>query len=309
MSDKPFKTIEELVQIMGARGITVDERTPFSLKREGYYAIVNGYKDLFIDDKALKTQTSDDRFIKGTTFNELYSLFLFDRDLRLILFKYLTIAEATFKSTVVYQFSKYHKEKTEPYLDATIYRQERNYERNINRLIHKFNKLIGNLPNDQPTFSRPYIEHYLLIHKEVPIWVLANYLSFGDIFKFYDFQKESMRNLIAKSFSDMYRETHPGEKRIYAERLRIAFDHMKDFRNICAHDERLYCARVSPAKDITFAHVLTDLELVLTREEYRELQKQVTEKLIEVSNTIESVSHKALLDKMGIKSLDDLFAV
>lgn len=60
-----------------------------------------------------------------------------------------------------------------------------------------------------------------------------NYLMLGQAFKFYEFQPESMRNTIAKSFSDLYSETHEVDKRISPRRLRLAYDHIKDFRNIC----------------------------------------------------------------------------
>lgn len=73
-----------------------------------------------------------------------------------------------------------------------------------------------------------------------------------------------MRNSIAKSFSDLYSVTHEIDKRISPRRLRLAYDYIKDFRNICAHDERLFCARVSPSHDVNLVGVLSDLELVLT---------------------------------------------
>ena len=73
-----------------------------------------------------------------------------------------------------------------------------------------------------------------------------------------------MRNSIAKSFSDLYSVTHEIDKRISPRRLRLAYDYIKDFRNICAHDERLFCARVSPSHDVNLIGVLSDLELVLT---------------------------------------------
>ena len=42
--DKPFKTIEEQVELLEARGVATDDDTPEVLLREGYYSVVNGYK-------------------------------------------------------------------------------------------------------------------------------------------------------------------------------------------------------------------------------------------------------------------------
>ena len=47
--NKPFRTHDELICIMNARELKTDNRTIFILEQEGYYAVVSGYKDLFID--------------------------------------------------------------------------------------------------------------------------------------------------------------------------------------------------------------------------------------------------------------------
>lgn len=43
------------------------------------------------------------------------------------------------------------------------------------------------------------------------------------------------------------------------------------FRNICAHDERIYCARVGGRKNIGYSDMLWMLEGFLTRDEFNEL--------------------------------------
>lgn len=45
-------------------------------------------------------------YLKGTTFEELYSLFLFDRQFRNIIFKNVLIVENNAKSIISYQLSK-----------------------------------------------------------------------------------------------------------------------------------------------------------------------------------------------------------
>ncbi len=45
-------------------------------------------------------------FIKGTTFDELYATFVFDRRIRNIMFKYILIIENNMKSIISYQLSK-----------------------------------------------------------------------------------------------------------------------------------------------------------------------------------------------------------
>jgi abortive infection bacteriophage resistance protein len=57
------------------------------LERENYYNVINGYKELFLASKA--TATADEAYKTGTTFDEVYALYNFDRELRNIYLKYL----------------------------------------------------------------------------------------------------------------------------------------------------------------------------------------------------------------------------
>lgn len=81
--DKPFKTIEEQVELLEARGVATDDGTPEVLLREGYYSVVNGYKEPFVD-KEKSESAKDDRYLPGTSFADIYALFMFDRELRML---------------------------------------------------------------------------------------------------------------------------------------------------------------------------------------------------------------------------------
>lgn len=96
-----------MVGIIGSRGLATDEHRAFILEREGYYPVLNGYKDPFID-RAKSGREGDDRHISGASFTEVYALFAFDRHLRSTLFKYITIAKAVLKSVCSYKFSERH---------------------------------------------------------------------------------------------------------------------------------------------------------------------------------------------------------
>ena len=105
---KPFLTIDQQVDLLEARGVVTDQATPRILQREGYYSIVNGYKRPFIDDDATNA-AGDDRYRKGTTFNDLYHLFDFDRSLRAMTFNRLIKTEATVRTAVAYCFAEAHR--------------------------------------------------------------------------------------------------------------------------------------------------------------------------------------------------------
>lgn len=301
--DKPFKTVSEQIEILQSRGIVTDDRTEYILEREGYYSVVNGYKDIFLVDP------NSDVYKDGTTFEDIYQLFKFDRILRAIMFRYFSMAEATLKTICAYVFMGEHASQIEPYLDKANYRQEQHHSDQIDRLISDFNTALGRNPHKKPK-RKLYMEHYLTKHDSVPFWVLARYLTLGQVFKFYCFQPENMRNRIAQSFSALYANVHQTPVKISQRKLRLVFDHIKDFRNICAHDERLYCARVSPSLDVSFADVLNDLELVLPKTEYIQLSREIINALIDLSkNTKDHEVLTAVLKKMDFESIDSAFSI
>ena len=93
MRSKIFKTLDEQLAILEERGLVIQDydKAKAILFRENYF-FINGYRRLFA-----KSPKSD-QFITGTTFEELYATFTFDRGLRNLMFKYLLIIENNIKS-------------------------------------------------------------------------------------------------------------------------------------------------------------------------------------------------------------------
>lgn len=305
--DKPFKTIDEQIAILESRNMATDSMTPLILKREGYYSVINGYKSLFLSEPETR-RVGEDRYADGTAFKDVYRLFTFDRDLRMTMTRYFAQAEAMLKTICAYRFSEAHTNESEPYLNPQNYRNDGAYPRRVNDLIDDFKKVLHKPPFDRGSFKREYIEHYVRNHDETPLWVLTNFLMLGQIFKFYEFQPESMRNSIAKDFSKLYEETHGNKIVVSPRRLRLIYDHIKDFRNICAHDERLYCAKVSPSHDVAFAGLLEDLSIVLIKEENDRMRGEIIHLLHEITADLGAGIVYPVLDAMGFKSLDSLFS-
>ena len=101
MAKKVFRSLEEQIEILKSKGLIIEDeiKTKEILFRENYF-FISGYRHLFM--KSYK----DREFIKGTTFDELYAVFLFDRKLRNIMFQYILVVENNIKSIISYQLSK-----------------------------------------------------------------------------------------------------------------------------------------------------------------------------------------------------------
>lgn len=305
--DKPFKTIEQQMVILRARNMEVGPIASPVLRREGYYSVVNGYKAPFLARSGNGLDLQDE-YLDGSSFEDVYRLFTFDRDLRLTMMRYFAEAEATLKTVSAYRFSEVHQDESEPYLEPSNYRGEQAYRSRVISLIDSFKSILHKPPHDEKRgFNREYIEHYVKNHDETPLWVLTNFLMLGQAFKFYEYQNESMRNYIAKGFSELYSESHGVDIKISHKRLRLAYDHIKDFRNICAHDERLYCATVSPGHDVTFTDMLGDLELVLTKDEHARMQGEIIHLLHDMMSDLGGETAAMVLDGMGVRDLGRTF--
>lgn len=199
--DKPFKTIDEQIAILESRGLECDNNSRLVLEREEYYPVVNGYKDLFLDQRG---DSCHELFVKGTKISDIYRLFEFDRSLRLLMFESFNKAETVLKTVCSYRFVMAHKDSPEAYLDRRSYRADADYRKKIDTLISDFEKVLCRSQKWKRDYKRDYIRHYESNYDNTPVWILMNYLVLGHAFKFYEFQPESMRNSIAKSFSDLY---------------------------------------------------------------------------------------------------------
>ena len=132
MIDKQFKTLDEQIEIFKHKGLVIEDEKYAKevLLRENYF-FINGYRHLFYKSSTEKV------FIKGTSFEELYSLFLFDRSFRNVLFKYLLVIENNLKSITSYQLSKKYGYKEKDYLRAKNFTQIPDRQRQVNDLIKK----------------------------------------------------------------------------------------------------------------------------------------------------------------------------
>lgn len=299
--DKPFRTYDQLTDIMIDRGLNPGAHARTILEREGYYPVVNGYRDLFIAD--------GDRYKDGATLDEVYALFVMDRRLRAVLFRHITLAEGVLKSVSSYEFCSRHQEDNEAYLDPASYRTDRRHRNMVVKFINDVNVMLGRDPKRPPSFTKDYLDHYKNMHDNVPLWVTMNSLSLGQAFKFYTFLDESTRFAIAQRFQEMHREARGDRaRRITHESLRKSYDHIKDFRNICAHDERLFCARVDKSRSTNFRRLMADMYVILTADQCDSLYRGIAGCLDFAKSRIETIGERDILGQMGYNSRAEIRA-
>lgn len=227
---KVFSSTEDQIKKLQSRVMIIDDINVSKsvIERENYYNLINGYKELFLDN----TYTgSDEKYLQNTNFNEIYALYLYDRALRNIFIKYILEIENNIKSILSHDFSgKYGHDN---------YLKIKNFETRVHpnsnetkaQKIGKIADLIANLQKEishQLKKNSPMISHYMLQYGYVPLWVLINTLSLGTVSTFYSYLKQKDQNDIGKFF------------KIKPDELSKILFVLTIFRNACAHDERLF---------------------------------------------------------------------
>lgn len=218
-SDKKiFKTLDEQIEILHSKGLVISdyEYTRNILLRENYF-FLNGYRHLFMVSDVNRT------FIPGSTFEELYSVFSFDRQLRNILFKYILMFENNIKSIISYVVSKNHGFKEHNYLNVNNFVRDATKNRQINDLLRKMKRQIR-VNGRQHTAT----SHYLNKYGYVPLWVAVKVLSFGIVGELYTILQYKDQEEIAEIF------------KIDIDNLIDYLPIVANYRNLCAHEDICY---------------------------------------------------------------------
>ena len=302
---KEFKTVAEQLDILKSRGMTVGKEALTVLLRENYYSVINGYKGPFLDRDAMRS-SADDVYLEGTSFEELFSLFEFDRELRQITFSYLIKAEAALKTATVYAFCKSNRSCSD-YLDRSSFCSARDmlvpktfkgnkaslHSKNLNTLMGILNrKLMINAS------SRPFVVHYMAAYGEVPLWVLSNDLTFGNMFHFFQLMKRGEQNSTCRIlFETTLRAS--GDKRITPHEVLRAYDVLTYFRNLCAHDERLYCAKVD---NDDYATMLKLMKVALPDDVVSNMKEDVENLLRQFDSNLRVITASDLRKQLGLQS-------
>lgn len=217
MAAKIFKTIDEQIEILRSKGMVFEDydKAREILLRENYF-FLNGYRSPFL-------MNGTKRFIEGTTFEELYSLFTFDRFFRNIIFKNVLIVENNYKSIYSYVLSKKYGYKEKDYLNINNFDRSKEKNRQINDLLRKLKRQIRiNGYQHQAT------SHYINNYGYIPMWVGVKVLSFGLMSELFTILKSEDR----KEIADYYN--------LSPDKIENYMSILANYRNLCAHEDILF---------------------------------------------------------------------
>ena len=298
MKEKTFKTLDEQIEILRSKGLVINDvnKTKEILLRENYF-FLTGYRFLFMRSMV------DRRFIDGTTFEELYSMFLFDRQLRNLLFKNILVFENNLKSILSHVISKNHGFKEKSYLNPKIFVRDSSRSRQINDLLRKMKRQIS-INGKQHSATNHYMKNYGF----VPLWIVVKVLSFGIVGELYTILQPADKKEIADFFN------------IDVENFELYLPILANYRNLCAHEDICYLNKTQVEIGNTLYHNLLNipringeyiygkndlfaliiiLKRLLKEEDFILMLNELKYELDVLSGKLKSISVNKILDQMG----------
>ena len=298
MKDKQFKNLDEQLEIFKSKGLVIDDAKYAKqvLLRENYF-FLTGYRHVFMKSDNPR------EYIEGTTFEELYSLFLFDRRFRNLIFKNLLIIENNTKSIISYQLSKKYGYKENEYLKASNFDTTPEKANQVNDLIKKMKRQIR-INGGQHSATQHYISNYGYI----PLWVLVKVLSFGIVSEFYQILKQDDRKQIAEIYN------------LTVEDMINYLPMLANYRNVCAHEDILYENKTQRSIENTVYHALLGikkkdgeyvqgkndlfalfiiLRQMLSTEDMKNLISEMSTLLENLEYNLNTITIDKVLDRMG----------
>lgn len=298
MRVKQFKTIDEQIQILKEKGLIINDvaYAKSVLLRENYF-FLNGYRHLLV-----KSNT-DRSFIAGSTFEELYSIFMFDRQLRNIMFKHILIVENNLKSIISYQLSKRYGYKEKDYLKAKNFNTDPNKYRQVSDIIKKMKRQIRTNARQHSATM-----HYISNYGYIPMWVLVKVLSFGLLSEMFAVLKPEDKEDIASVYE------------LNSETLDDMLPILANYRNLCAHEDILYDNRTQRQLNSNYYHEILNIEKLndeyiygkndlfalliilkqmLTEEEFKNLSLEIEHIIDNLNYNLNTIKVDKVLDRMG----------
>ncbi len=244
--NKPALSISEQVDLLEQRGLEIADRS----RAESYLSSISYYR-LSAYMYPFKDHAAN-TFLSGSTFDKVLDSYVFDRELRLLVFDAIERIEIAFRTQAIYQPSMA--------LGAFWYQDRANFTNG--RGLHASLRLIDEkVEKSNETFMKHFKKCYHGSPRP-PSWMVFEICSFGLITTLcLDLKDYAVRTNIANHFG------FPGTQRHIFESWIQCLVYV---RNICAHHSRLWNRTLTkqPAVLVKTQHPWIDQKAVSNRKMY-----------------------------------------
>jgi abortive infection bacteriophage resistance protein len=212
-------TFAQQVEILVSHGLSV----PDIAKAEFYLSQLNYYR-LAAYCLPFETHHASHQVLPGTTFDDVLNLYIFDRELRLLMLDAIERVEVSLRTQMAYHLSHRHS-TAHPHLDQTIFKNLARYQAGLT-----------NLQNEVTKSNEDFIRHLTTKYQELlpPIWAVVELMTMGQLSKWYsNIAERADRQAISFNWQ-------------LNERVTTSFcEHLSLVRNIAAHHSRLWNRKIT----------------------------------------------------------------
>lgn len=212
-------TVNQQIQLLENRGMNVPDhaKARHYLSHFNYYRIGAYWLPFEVDH-------ASHQFKEGTSFEDVLDLYIFDRELRLLVMDAIERFEVSVRTRLAHHLA--HTYGPHAFLKQEIFKEPGLFQRHLERLEKE-------LKRSQEIFVTHYRHKYtnpLL----PPIWAAVEVMSLGQLSKwYYNLKKRSDRQSIADGYN------------INEVIITSFLHHLTIIRNICAHHNRLWNRKFS----------------------------------------------------------------
>ncbi len=219
---KPWLTLDQQADLLIGRGMRADRDDLIAhLADVGYYRL-SGYWYVFKrQPEPGEDGGADERFVEGTTFGDVWSLYTFDRQFRLVVLDAIERVEVYFRTQLAYELAG----ATGPFgfMDR----------RNLPRLEWRdYLDFMGRCTEELDRSREPFAVHFRERYGDgsdlPPYWILVNLMDFGTMLRLYNGASPEIRNRLS------------GALGVSSRVLKSWLVATNTVRNICCHHGRLW---------------------------------------------------------------------
>ncbi|WP_321394110.1 Abi family protein [Emcibacter sp.] len=219
--EKPPFSPDQHIALLQNRDLKIDdkEKAKYYLHNIGYYRL-SAY---FIPFRKTEPVDIEHQFKEDITFQNILDLYIFDRQLRLILYDALERIEVAVRTQITNCLSLNHG--THWFENSSLFNSPLDHA----QIIVKFARDVGH--NNGGRQSSEAIRHYYKKYKEPqlpPTWMVMEELSIGTLSRLFKFLKNEEKKDIANHFS------------VSCDVLENWLHSLTVLRNTCAHHSRTW---------------------------------------------------------------------
>ncbi len=233
LNAKPFKPYSDLVSILESRGMKIEDRARAERKlaQIGYYRFTgfsfpcrvyakDAAGNLIYNPPGSRFIMRTNQFVQGTTFDNVFQLYLIDKHLRLLMLDAIERIEVYMRSIIAHEMG-FHSPTA--YSDPSFINPKALMEGKWHRWYQKHIDAIS-------TSTQECILWHKETHRIMPFWVVVEAWDFGLMSHYFSFLNGKYQNKICSRI----------DKSILPHMLGNWLREINTLRNRCAHHTRIW---------------------------------------------------------------------